>query len=440
MAKGRAIIVGAGLTGLSAAYHLKKLGVPFEVFEKEAEPGGLCRSKKVDAFTFDYAEHFLRTPDAVTEAFFSEIMDERLRLHRINSSVYISGRHYGYPFQKNLFGLPPGDLKECIAGFVEGCMRRAAGERAHNFEEWILLNLGRGIASLFMLPYNEKIWTVPPRELSIDWFFSDSVVPVCTIEEVLDGALLPEHERRGPPDTRWYPDEGGCGAIAAALAARVGPIKVGVELKGISPEKRLARFSDGSALSYAVLLSTIPLPELVRLTEGLPDEVRDCAAQLRHNSVLCLNLGLSKPDSGARHWVYFPERQFIFPRVYFPSNCSKSMAPEGKSSISAIITHRGGLGPSDEEIYREVVLGLIDAHFIENEGDIITRDFMHIPYGFPIPDIGARERVSNIRRCLEPLGIITAGRYGAWEYSGMEHAVAMGKESARAMAATCRDG
>ena len=51
------LIVGAGLAGLSTAYHLR--GVPYKILEREREVGGLCRSYVKDGFTFDYTGHLL---------------------------------------------------------------------------------------------------------------------------------------------------------------------------------------------------------------------------------------------------------------------------------------------------------------------------------------------------------------------------------------------
>ena len=51
------LIVGAGLAGLSTAYHLS--GLPYRLYEREQEVGGLCRSYKKDGFTFDYTGHLL---------------------------------------------------------------------------------------------------------------------------------------------------------------------------------------------------------------------------------------------------------------------------------------------------------------------------------------------------------------------------------------------
>ena len=59
MAKKRIIILGAGLAGLSTAWHLQRRGLDCQVYEKEPEVGGLCRSKNIGGFTFDFDGHLL---------------------------------------------------------------------------------------------------------------------------------------------------------------------------------------------------------------------------------------------------------------------------------------------------------------------------------------------------------------------------------------------
>ena len=54
------VILGAGLAGLSTAYHLK---YGYTLFEKELEPGGLARSIYQDGYIFDYDGHLLYFKD-----------------------------------------------------------------------------------------------------------------------------------------------------------------------------------------------------------------------------------------------------------------------------------------------------------------------------------------------------------------------------------------
>ena len=51
------LILGGGLAGMSTAYHLGD--TPHLVLEAQATPGGLCRSRDVNGFTFDYTGHLL---------------------------------------------------------------------------------------------------------------------------------------------------------------------------------------------------------------------------------------------------------------------------------------------------------------------------------------------------------------------------------------------
>ena len=55
----KVIVLGAGLSGLSAAHHLgapEMAGVA-EIFEQESYVGGHCRTKRVDGFNFDEGAH-----------------------------------------------------------------------------------------------------------------------------------------------------------------------------------------------------------------------------------------------------------------------------------------------------------------------------------------------------------------------------------------------
>ena len=46
-------VIGAGLTGLTTAFYLKKNGVKFHVFEKNDRAGGVIRTSQQDGFVFE---------------------------------------------------------------------------------------------------------------------------------------------------------------------------------------------------------------------------------------------------------------------------------------------------------------------------------------------------------------------------------------------------
>lgn len=71
------------------------------------------------------------------------------------------------PYQNNLASLPLADQLVAIDGLIRAQEHRAATPtvKAQNFDEWIVRNMGEGIADLFMRPYNFKVWAVPTEQV-----------------------------------------------------------------------------------------------------------------------------------------------------------------------------------------------------------------------------------------------------------------------------------
>jgi oxygen-dependent protoporphyrinogen oxidase len=61
------VIVGGGITGLSLAHHLARLGVPHRVLEAAGEPGGVIRSAEVDGHVLDWGPQRTRLTGPVGE-------------------------------------------------------------------------------------------------------------------------------------------------------------------------------------------------------------------------------------------------------------------------------------------------------------------------------------------------------------------------------------
>jgi len=71
-----------------------------------------------------------------------------------------------YPFQNNISMLPKDDQVMCLEGMIDASMEsRVANTKPKNFDEWIMRNVGEGIANIFMRPYNYKVWAVPTTKV-----------------------------------------------------------------------------------------------------------------------------------------------------------------------------------------------------------------------------------------------------------------------------------
>ena len=127
----KTLILGAGLSGLSAAYHLK--GEDFLVIEKSDHVGGLCTSEHKDGFTFDQTGHWLHMRDERTKKLFDLLFgDEFVTIER-KTFVFSHNVYTQYPFQSNTYGLPPHVIKECVVGFIKAHYENDKSKAARKF-------------------------------------------------------------------------------------------------------------------------------------------------------------------------------------------------------------------------------------------------------------------------------------------------------------------
>ena len=88
-------IIGAGFTGLSAAYYLAQKGYDVTVFEKDEKPGGLAvgyRGKEWD-WSLEKHYHHWFTNDKFILGLAKEI-GHRVITRRPKTSVYVDGKIY----------------------------------------------------------------------------------------------------------------------------------------------------------------------------------------------------------------------------------------------------------------------------------------------------------------------------------------------------------
>jgi len=446
---GKVLIIGAGLTGLSTAFHLEEMGeIEYSVYEKERRPGGLCRSEYVRCpglggnFTFDFLGHLLHLKKEYTKALIKKLLKGNLRAHIRNSWIYSKGAYTRYPFQANTHGLEPKVVKECVLGFIDAKYRSlhsVGSPSGESFNDWILRNFGKGIANHFMIPYNQKVWTVHPRELTCGWLkLNPKYVPSPTIQEVVMGALGEQRKGFGYNVYFYYPQRGGIQRLPDAFKAKIKNLKLGRSLSKLNIGKKVAYFNGGKFKEkFQFLVSTIPLPELIlQIIENMPEKIKKAALKLRHTSVLNLNMGIKRKNIDHGDWVYFPEKKYLFYRVGFPKKFSDEMCPPGTSSVYVEIACKPGeITPERKgKLIAKAKEDLIKVGVLEREDEILVSWDITMPYAYVIYDGNRDKMLEIIQDYLKERNIYSVGRYGGWKYSTMEEAILEGKEVAERIA------
>jgi protoporphyrinogen oxidase len=434
------VIIGAGLTGLSVAYHLDKgrseNSLSYHILEKCDRPGGLCKTENENGFSFDYTGHLLHFRTPYVENLVMESMGPDLFKRKRSAWIFSKGTYTKYPFQANLHGLPESVVEECVYEFCLSYLDNNKRE-IKTFHDWIIRNFGNGIGRHFMIPYNQKLWRRHPEELTCDWL--GRFVPKPDLKTVIRGALSGDVSDLGYNVSFYYPKTGGIESLVKNLSGRINNIDLNQEVIKINVEQRKVYTHKGKIYPFDVLVSTLPITDLVNLLDDKPREVLQAANDLNCVSVLNINLGI-KGNIKEKHWVYIPEHHFLFYRIGFPNNFSNETVPPGHSSIYTEISYDPGCRIDQKEAREKVIADLLSIGVLKKRSDIVTEKIMDIPCAYVIFDKKREQNLAKIRSFLKRNRVYSAGRYGEWKYSSMEDAVLDGEKIASELIDICSKG
>src|SRR6185369_1629451 len=495
MAKPNTVVIGAGPTGLSAAYHL---GSDSLLLEQHDRVGGWCRSLEDGGFTFDYAGHIMFSNDPYVHELYRKLVGDNVHWQEREAWIYSKETYTRYPFQGALYGLPPDVIKECIVGAIEArfgslkapaCATRngnangngnghpatsghaapvlnggkrlgpdreaiedccgdgvlestaplaparpvqvARSTEPKNFEEFIYQVWGAGIAKHFAIPYNTKLWSVPLTEMETSWL--GGRVPLPDLEEMIAGALHPAPKPMGPNARFGYPLRGGFQSLMNAFLPHLkGDLLLNTRVVRVSPKRRTVTLSDGKILTYEYLISTMPLPVLVRIMgEEAPAEVRAAAEQLRNVSVRCVNLGIGREQLTEKHWIYYPE-DTVFHRIFVQGNASPFCNPSGGFGLTCEITYSPAkpLPCDGDELIRRCIEDCHKVGMFKPEDPVWAANQVDLPYAYVVYDHARPSNVKTISDWMAEQDIILEGRYSEWQYYNSDHAFLAGKKGA----------
>jgi protoporphyrinogen oxidase len=421
--------------------------------------------------------------EAYVHEMYQKLLGDNVHWQDREAWVYSKGVHTRYPFQGALYGLPPEVIKECIVGAIEarfgglnpseaknlkqtsaenrdqpcrvGDVKDCCGdgvlestvrlvapkvvpkavpknttEPYANFEEFIYKVWGAGVAKHFAVPYNRKLWATDLKEMETSWL--GGRVPLPDLEEMIEGALHPVAKPMGPNARFGYPLKGGFQSLMNGFLPHIkGRLRLNSEVASISPSQHRVTMADGSTLDYGHLISTMPLPVLLRKLRGdVPARIRQAAEELRHISVRCVNLGIGRPNLTEKHWIYYPE-DTVFHRIFVQGNASPHCNPPGGFGLTCEITYAPGkpLPCDGDALIEQCIQDCRKVGIISAEDPIWAANQVDMPHAYVIYDHARAANVKLIREWLAERDIILAGRYSEWEYYNSDHAFLAGKRA-----------
>jgi protoporphyrinogen oxidase len=438
------VILGGGPCGLSAAWTLARAGKKPIVLEREPLVGGLCATHVKEGWRFDLGGHRFVSASAELSSWLERLLGDDLLTRERRSVVLHDGRAFKYPLDARdlLANLGVRENARALAGYARSRAVRALRPSPDvTFEEWVTARFGRPLYDTFFGPYTAKLWGIAPSAISADWA-AERIGLLHLGDALLRMAGLARGEIRTYARRYRYPRLG-MGQLYAAMAKEIrthgGEILTGARVAGLEVKGgrvtavQLVGEGGPRRIPAGEVLSTIPLPELVRALS--PERSPAEGARLRFRALTFLNVMLARRDFSENTWMYVASPALSMSRIQEPKRRSPWMAPQGRTSIMLEIPCDVG-----DEVWRAPVSELLAraerelARLGFHANDALGAFAVRVEHGYPVYHLGyERDRRALLSEVARFSNVRTAGRQGLFRYVFMDAAMEMGAVAARQM-------
>jgi len=424
------VVLGSGMAGFGAAYRLHAEGIIPTMYDKNAYHGGHTASfRHGSGFLFDIGPHISFTKDTRIQELYAESVNQQYETVQININNYWRGHWPQHPVQLHLHGLPEDVIIKVIGDFVEE--HHAPERQVKNYADWLLASFGRTFSELFPMQYARKYHLTTADNMSTEWLGPRIYRP--SLEEVLRGALSASAPQIHYITHFRYPSEGGFVSYLKKFVP-MGSVKFNHELVSIDPRVRQVSFANGFVAQYDALVSSVALPDLVRMIRGVPQDVLDAASLLACSTCVLVNVGVDRNDISKAHITYFYDEDIRFTRLSFPHMLSASNVPPGAGSIQAEVYFSDKYKPltgSPDELIEPVINDLRRCGLLRENDRILFSSAMLVRYANIIFDLDRAAALKSVHGYLDDIGINYCGRFGDWGYLWTDESFKSGENAAQ---------
>jgi protoporphyrinogen oxidase len=344
-------IIGAGISGLAAAYELSKRGVNVTVFEKAPNAGGICSSFKVgdNALLERYYHHFFSNDEHLLQMMGELGLKDRVLMYGTKMGFYCGGevRRFSTPLDLLRF-MPLSPLDRIRLGMVLAYFQLRRDWRSLDdisAAEWLERHAGKEAFRKIWEPLLRIKFGDACSDVSAAWVW---------------GRVHERGSSRGKNrmDERLGYIAGGyetlIGGLVEAIRKSQGEVRCGCEVVGIAREggKVTCSTSDGGRHSFDKVVSTVETPTFLKIARGLPGEYALRLGQIRYRGVVCATLVLGRPLSDF-YWINVSEPEVGVGGVIEQTNFVPKSRYGGLDLVYAVnyVDDKNPLrGRTDEEI------------------------------------------------------------------------------------------
>jgi protoporphyrinogen oxidase len=399
-------IIGAGISGLSAAQILKER-YAVTVYEKENRPGGLIKCDRVAGSLFHTCggHVFNSKKQDVLDWFWKQFTDDEFTKADRNASVLMGDeKAIPYPIENHMYLFDADTQKAFIDDLVT--LAKNEGNEPTNFEEFLKGRFGETLYRLYFKPYNEKVWRRSLKNVPLSWL--EGKLPMPTVAEMIYNNINHVEEKAFVHSSFWYEKENGSQHIANRLAEGL-DIRFNADIQEVTYANGIWTIC-GEQYNKVVFCGNIK--DMVKMIQGIDlsayKQPVDALEYHGTTAVFC------EIDANPYSWIYQPSDKHESHRIICTGNFATSNNAENlpNGRITATIEFTDAI--SKEDILDN--LSRIPFH-----PSYITHKYNQ--YTYPIQDANTRDMIQRIKADLAPQGFYFTGRFADWEYYNMDVAI-----------------
>lgn len=440
--KERVVVLGGGIGGLSAGYYLSKTGnFDVTVLEKEGITGGLCSSFEHNGFILDHGAHKIYSVVPGVLDSIHELMGSKLLELPKKNRLYLQGHLVDYPLRLGNLASVLGIglfLKIGIGYGLELVKNLFSRKKAASYEDYMIQRFGRQAYELVFQPLAEKVWG-DPKTLHPE--MARARVPASGGMEVILKLLGLKKETVDTNAEFFFYPRNGFGEFPESLHHGIesmgGLVIVNADVQEIlrKGEKITSVKADvnGEVQEFLVdyLVSSIPIIVLGKLLFGSESyDVIQSISNLQFRHLILVYIFVKRPLVLEDQWIFFPEEDYIFSRIFEQKQMNPELGPESETVICCDFTcseESWKWNAEDDLLVEKTVDGLIDAGFIQSE-DVSSSLVKRVRNFYPRYDLEYVEKLTRMNAHLQKVeNLLLTGRIGMYNYNNSDHCVDMGK-------------
>lgn len=394
-------IAGAGLTGLTTAFYLKKSGVDFEVFEKADRPGGVIQTHHENGFTYEAGPNtgMMSRPEV------AELLEE-LGGDCIPEMADEAAKSRWIWYKNRWIALPSGivsGITTPLFSFNDKLrllaepFRKKGDNPNESLADLVLRRMGRSFLNYAIDPFILGIYSGDPAQLVTKYAFPKLYNLEQNYGSFIGGSVKKARETKSERDRKAtksiFSVKGGLSNLIQALVNNIGKENIRLNCTNLHFEQKVEGYvTDYSKTTFTHVVSTAGAYEIENLFPFLGNENLKAVKQMDYSKVVQVSLGF-------KDWTGIPLLAFggLVPSiekrrilgVLFLSSFLKDKAPGNGALLSVFLggTRNPGMTElSDSEITKIVQEELMEMLKLERFNPDLIKIFRYkhaIPqYGF----------------------------------------------------------